>query len=187
MATQTAGSQRCAGQCRAGGLENGLEVHYGVMGPGTISDANHADQLDMPELLTTLSEIEERVRGLDKNRKGIPALGTDYVLDNLVLPLLALARSGARWVTRRDAERQISKALGRTISENYLSAELRMLGGRSRLKMWEEQGLAYRSEDGIWLISEFAILAVRKGAGTRAATDPLDPDAAAAALYDEAA
>lgn len=41
-------------------------------------------------------------------------------------------------------------------SRNWLDKKLDALGGRSRLEVWDERGLADRAESGQWLISPAA-------------------------------
>lgn len=139
----------------------------------------------MPEL-TSLTEIEERIRALELSREGVPMLSTAYVLDRLLLPLLEIARRGPGALTFTGALRELSRIKARAVSEKYLTRSLASLGGRSRLEAWQEQGLAEQTEEGIWLISR-AALAEPAVWDEEEDAQEVDSEAAAEELYRDGA
>lgn len=142
---------------------------------------------NMPELTTSLLEIEEQVRALEKVREGTPTLSTDYVLDRLLLPLLAIAKQGPGVVTIAGALRELSRQQGTEVSPKYLTRKLSALGRRSRLEVWRDQGLAEQTDEGIWLINRAALASIP--AGLDSDEHNMEDAAAAAAeeLYDACA
>jgi hypothetical protein len=137
----------------------------------------------MPEL-TSLNEIEERIRALELNREGVPTVSTAYVLDRLLVPLLEIAKRGPGALTLTGALRELSQMKARAVSEKYLTRSLASLGGRSRLEVWREQGLAEQTEEGIWLISR-AALAEPAVWDEEEDAQGVDPEVAAEELYRE--
>jgi len=106
--------------------------------------------VDLTELKTTANNM----LWLAKHRQA--DFSAALVIAKLVLPVLRLievmeAHRGDRWRTLSEAMRES----GRT--RNYFEKPLAAAGGRNRLEVWRDEGLADRTEEGIWLISPIKV------------------------------
>lgn len=133
--------------------------------------------------LTRLKRNARQIRALA--RDGQDTLTMRFVLARVVIPLLQLIRAmetnrGERWKTLAEALRESGRG------RNFFEKPLAGLDGKNRLEAWRVEGLADRTEEGLWLISPIKVAeARREGAkaevATPAPTEPsIDVDAIAA-------
>ena len=100
--------------------------------------------VDLTELKTTANNM----LWLAKHRQA--DFSAALVIAKLVLPVLRLievmeAHRGDRWRTLTEAMRESGRG------RNYFEKPIAAAGGRSRLELWRDEGLADRTEEGIWL------------------------------------
>lgn len=98
-----------------------------------------------------LSETRARVQDFrHMARRGQRDFSAPLVLADLVEPFLelitAMETKAVRWLTLSEAINQSRR------NRKYFEKELASLGGRSRLKLWREEGLAEKADGTIWLI-----------------------------------
>ena len=102
-------------------------------------------------MMTDLNELRSRTRQYRWFVRGKGTLSRQQVLAHLIEPLLEvldlMASNQTRWLTVSE----IVLATGR--SRNYFEKALKSQGNRSRLELWQAEGLADKTADGIWLIS----------------------------------
>ncbi len=110
-----------------------------------------------------LRQIRRDAEAVRENaRDGYESLPMRVTMSRLVTPLLGLVaemdeRRGERWLL-------LEEAMARSgWSRKWFDKPLRSLGRRSRLQVWEEEGLAEQAATGIWLISPLRVPEPRDG------------------------
>jgi hypothetical protein len=106
--------------------------------------------IDLKALKAAAEEI------LDLARRRHTIFMADYLLPALVHPLLDLLDAmennrGERWRTLAEAVRESERG------KNFFEKRLARYGGRCRLEVWQEEGLADRTAEGLWLISPIRV------------------------------
>jgi hypothetical protein len=98
-----------------------------------------------------LNKLRSRTRQYRWFVRGKGTLSRQQVLAHLIEPLLEvldlMATNQTRWLTLSELALETDK------SRNYFEKPLKREGNRSRLEIWEAEGLAVKTVCGIWLIS----------------------------------
>jgi hypothetical protein len=107
-------------------------------------------------------------------RMGQRQFSARIVMALLVHPLDEVVRhmeqtKAQRFLTLKEAMRKSGR--GKNFFEKPLASE----GGRSRLELWKQEGLADRTDEGLWLISPFAVAEARRTSGGDAEPPEDDP------------
>lgn len=95
-------------------------------------------------------------------RDGYESLPMRVAMSRLVTPLVALVdamdeRRGERWLLLEEVMQKTGW------SRKWFDKLLKSLGNKSRLQVWQDEGLAEQAATGIWLISPLRVPEPRPG------------------------